>query len=77
VNRGERRGTGNAALRDLHAGLGGAGAQWQRPRYMRERRAWQRGDGALTGRPGPHSARARFKLGFKSIQKYSNGSNEV
>jgi hypothetical protein len=37
----------------------------------------QCGDGALTDGPGPHSARAQFKLGFKPIQKYSNGSNEI
>jgi hypothetical protein len=44
---------------------------------MRGRRVGQRGDGELTGGPGPHSVRARFKLGFKPIQKYSNGSNEI
>jgi hypothetical protein len=37
----------------------------------------QRSDGALTDGPGPHSARVQFKLGFKPIQKYSNGSNEI
>jgi hypothetical protein len=26
---------------------------------------------------GPHSVGAWFKLGFKPIQKYSNGSNEI
>jgi hypothetical protein len=26
---------------------------------------------------GPHSVGARFKLGFKPIQKYSAGSNEI
>jgi hypothetical protein len=44
---------------------------------MRERIAGQRSNGALTGRLGPHSAGARFKLGFKPIQKYSNGSNKI
>jgi hypothetical protein len=44
---------------------------------MWERRAGQCGDGVLTGGPGPHSAGARFKLGFKPIQKYSNGSNKI
>jgi hypothetical protein len=44
---------------------------------VRERRARQRGDGALTGGPGPHSAGARFKLSIKPIQKYSNSSNEI
>jgi hypothetical protein len=33
--------------------------------------------GVPTGGPGPHSAGARFKLGFKLIQKYSIGSNEI
>jgi hypothetical protein len=33
-----------------------------------ERKARQRGDGAPTGRPGPHSAGARLKLDFKPIQ---------
>jgi hypothetical protein len=37
----------------------------------------QRVDGALTGGPSPHNARARFKVGFKPIQKYSNGSKEI
>jgi hypothetical protein len=45
---------------------------------VREReKSGQRGDGALTGRPRPHSAGARFKLDFKLIQKNSNGSNEI
>jgi hypothetical protein len=44
---------------------------------MKERRAGQRDDGTLAGGPGPHSAGARFKLNFKPIQKYSNGSNEI
>jgi hypothetical protein len=37
----------------------------------------QRSGGAPTGRPRPHSVGARFKLGFKLIQKYSNGSNKI
>jgi hypothetical protein len=44
---------------------------------MRERRSGQRSDGALIGGPGPHGAGPRFKFGFKPIQKYSNGSNEI
>jgi hypothetical protein len=42
-----------------------------------ERGAGQHGDWALTGGPRRHSAGALFKLGFKLIQKYSNGSNEI
>jgi hypothetical protein len=71
------RGAGDAALHDGHAGPGGVEAWWQRPGYARDRRVGQRGDGALTGGPRPHSGRARFKHGFKVIQKYSNGSNEI
>jgi hypothetical protein len=41
----------------------------------RERRVGQRGDGALTGGPRPHSAGARFKPGLKLVQKCSNDSN--
>jgi hypothetical protein len=44
---------------------------------MRERRAGQHGDGALTGGSGPHSTGARSKLDFIPIQKYSNGSKEI
>jgi hypothetical protein len=29
------------------------------------------------GKPGPHNAGAWFKFGFKLMQKYSNGSNEI
>jgi hypothetical protein len=42
-----------------------------------ERNARQCDGGAPTGGPGPHSAGARFKLGFKPIKKYSNGSNKI
>jgi hypothetical protein len=42
-----------------------------------ERKVRQRGSRAPIGGPGPHNAVARFKLGFKPIQKYSNGSNEI
>jgi hypothetical protein len=44
---------------------------------MEERKASQHGVGAPTGGPEPHSVGARFKLGFKPIQKYLNGSNEI
>jgi hypothetical protein len=77
VNRGEQWGAGDATLRDRHAGPGGVGARWQRPAYVRERREGQRSDGALTGGPGPHSVKVRFKLSFKLVQKYSNSSNEI
>jgi hypothetical protein len=42
-----------------------------------ERNVRQRISGAPIGGPRPHSAGARFKLGFKPIQKYSNGSNGI
>jgi hypothetical protein len=77
ANRGEQWGAGDVTLRDRHAGLGGVRARWQRLAYARERREGQRGDGALIGGPGPHSVRARFKLSFKPVQKYSNSSNEI
>jgi hypothetical protein len=51
VNKGERWGAGDVALRDWHAGLGGVGARWQWSGYARERRAGKRGDGVLTGGP--------------------------
>jgi hypothetical protein len=59
------------------------GAGWHRGLVVsggvreEERKARQRGGGAPTGGPRPHSVGAWFKLGFKSIQKYSNGSNEI
>jgi hypothetical protein len=74
---------GRAAARGRHgAARLTCGAGWRRgpvagPGYAREIRARQHGAGALTGGPRPHSAEARFKLSFKPIQKYSNGSNEI
>jgi hypothetical protein len=62
MNMGERRGAGDAALRDRQVGPGGNGAR------EKERKASQRGGGAPTGGPDQHSAGARFNLGFKPIQ---------
>jgi hypothetical protein len=42
-----------------------------------ERRVRQRSGRAPTGGRRPHNVGAWFKLGFKSIQKYPNGSNEI
>jgi hypothetical protein len=75
---------GRAAWRGRRgAALLTCGAGWHRCPVAvdrvreRERGVGQCGDGALTGGPGPHSAGARFKFGFKPIQKYSNGSNKI
>jgi hypothetical protein len=48
-----------------------SGGVWEEGSKVR-----QRGGGALTGGPEPHSVGAQFKLGFKSIQEYSSGSNK-
>jgi hypothetical protein len=79
ANKGGRRGAGDAVRR-------GAADRWGRAAtglvvsdgvWEEERKARQCGGRAPTGGPGPHSAGARFKLGFKPIQKYSNDSNEI
>jgi hypothetical protein len=62
ANRGGWRGAGDAVRL-----TGGARCQW----------GLVVNGGVPTGGPGPHSAGARFKLGFKLIQKYSIGSNEI
>jgi hypothetical protein len=49
-----------------------SGGVWEEGSKVR-----QRGGGALTGRPKPHSAGAQFKFCFKSIQEYSSGSNKI
>jgi hypothetical protein len=78
ANKGGWRGAGDAAWRDRQVGPGDNGAQCQQRgaggRGVSEA-AWRRG---TERRARPAQCRvARFKLGFKPIQKYSNDLNEI